>query len=305
MASSRIRMRHLRCFQAAAQHRSVTRAAEALGTVQPSVSRSLKELEADVGTALFKRSSAGLVLTDAGRTFLSFVSNGLGQIDRGFEALRGQMDGTSITAYVLPNVARMIMPGAVRRFKALYPDIDILFLPTQGGGLRQALSDASVDFGFGRLLAANHMEGMNFEYLFSEKLLFFVRTGHPLAGLSDVTVQDIDAFSVVLPTKGTIIRDEIDRFLLGRGLSRFHNQIDTLSFEFARNLMTSSDSVVCHPEGAMRRELSEGRVVPLSLGGSSMEGAVGITSPAGNPPSAAAQLLIQMIRDEVSEQGLS
>ena len=49
---SRIRMRHLRCFLAVAQHGTASRAAEVLGTVQPSISRSIREMEQEVGQAL-------------------------------------------------------------------------------------------------------------------------------------------------------------------------------------------------------------------------------------------------------------
>ena len=303
--ASQINMRHLTCFRAVARLGSVTQAAEELGTVQPSVSRSIKELEDILGVGLFERSSAGLALTDAGRTFMAFVFNGLGQIERGVEALRGQMTGDRVTAYVLPNVVRMIMPGAVVRFKEFYPDIDITFRSATGGGLQEFLRTGEVDFGFGRLLAAENMEGLSFEHLFSEPLQFFVRAGHPLVGRRGLTVQDIDAFPVVLPTRNTIIRDEIDRFLIGQGVTRFSNLIETIAFEFSRNFMMGSDAVVCHPLGAMRRELAEGTVKLLDLAGDAMVGSVGITTPAGQPPSAAAQLLIEMIRQEVAAQGLS
>nr|WP_272490825.1 cyclophilin-like fold protein [Mesobacterium pallidum] len=305
MPDSRIRMRHLRCFRAIARHGSVTRAAEDLGTVQPSVSRSLRELEDLLGAVLFDRTHGGLVLTEAGQTFLSFVSNGMGQIDRGVEALRGQMAGDRVVAYVLPNVARMIMPGAVRRFKTLYPEIVVTFLAAQSSGLQQYLGRGEVDFAFGRLLAAEHMSGLHFEHLYSESLQFFVRPKHPLVGRADLTVHDLDAFPVVLPIRGTIIRDEIDRFLVGRGVNQFSNLVETISFEFARNYLQQSDAVVCHPQGAMRRELEAGQVVPLDLTEDAMMGAVGVTTPAGHPPSAPAQLLIEMIRQEVREQGLS
>lgn len=304
MVDSRIRMRHLRCFRAIARHGSVTRAAEALGTVQPSVSRSLRELEELLDAVLFDRTPTGLVLTDPGRTFLAFVSNGMGQIDRGVEALRGQMAGDRIVAYALPNVVRTIMPGAVRRFKSLYPDIVVTFLGVQSGGFNQFISRGEIDFAFGRLLAAEHMSGLNFEHLYSEALQFFVRAGHPLVGRAGLKVHDLDAFPVVLPIRGTIIRDEIDRFLVGRGISEFSNTVETISFEFGRAYLAQSDAVICQPTGALRRELTEGTVAPLNLNEDEMMGAVGITTPAGHPPSAPAQLLIQMIRQEVQEQGL-
>lgn len=305
MSLGRIRMRHLRCFRTVATLGSVTRAAEALGTVQPSVSRSIRELENEIGAPLFERNASGLVLNEAGRTLLSYVANGLGQIERGVEALQGQIARENVRAYVLPNVVRTIMPGAMRRFKALYPDIDVTFLATSSNGLQKHLTEDRVDFVFGRLMTAEQMKRMNFEHLFSEPLVFFARRGHPLAGRADLTLPDIDRFQVILPIPGTIIREEIDRFVIRQGLNRFTNLIETISFEFSRTYLMSTDAVVCHPLGAMRRELEAGDAVQLDIGQGEMMGAVGISTRSEEPPSAPAHLLIQMIRDEVGEQGLS
>lgn len=305
MVTGRIRMRHLRCFRMVADLGSVTLAARALGTVQPSVSRTIKELEEELGQPLFHRGATGLDLTQAGRTLLAYVSNGLGQIDHGVEALRGQMPDRRVVAYVLPNVVRMIMPGAVQRFKVHCPDVDLTLMPAVGGGLARLLRDGDVDFGFGRLLAVDEMAAMNFEHLFSEPLVFFVRAGHPLATHPAPDVEDIDRFAVVLPNPGTIIRTELDRFLIARGMERFRNVVETISFEFMRSYIASSDAVALQPRGAMRRELSEGRVVELALGSNDLMGSVGITTPAGKAVSVSAALLIQMIREEVAAQGLA
>ena len=304
MSSNRIRMRHLRCFLAVARHGTVTSAAESLGTVQPSVSRSLREFEDEVGVLLFARTPAGLVLTSAGKTLLAYVSNGLNQVDRGIETLQGRMTENRVVAYVLPNIVRLVMPGAVRRFKELLPDVDIKFLSTTGGGLQESLSQGDVDFGFGRLLAAKHMEAMHFEHLFTEPLVFFARAGHPLADIKSLSIEEIDKFEILLPIDETIIRDEIDRFIIAKGFHRFRNLIETISFEFSRAYVRQGDAIVCQPLGAMRQELEAGQVVILDFGKGELDGAVGITKPAGRHLTASAELLIEMIRAEVRHQGL-
>ena len=304
MSSGRIRMRHLRCFQAVAQYGSVTRAADALGTVQPSVSRSIKELEEEMGTSLFTRSAKGLALSEAGRTLLSFVSDGLGQIDRGFDVLQGRMKEQRVAAYVLPNVVRVIMPGAMHRFKRHLPEVEVVFIPTTGNGLKQYASVEQFDFGFGRLMAIEHMEGLSFEHLYSEPLVFVARHDHPLANQAKLSVHYINKFPVVIPVARTIIRIELDRFIVANGLNGFSNVIETISFEFSRTYMLEGDAIVCQPLGAMRREISEGKAVQLDCGRGEMMGAVGISTQAGKSLSTPAQLLVQMIRDEVTEQGL-
>lgn len=304
MVSKRIRMRHLRCFLAVADLGSVTRAAERMGTVQPSVSRSLRELEEELGTSLFERTATGLAMNAAGRLLYSYVDGGLEQVDLGLKTMRGQIVEQRVSAYVLPNVVRVVMPGATARFKSLYPSIDVEFKSTVGGGIHHYLRLGDADFSFGRIQSAEEMQGMNFEHLFSEPLVLFVRAGHPLIGAQNLTIHDINEFPVVTPLQNTIIRAELDRFIIGKGLSRFNNLIEAISFEFARNFITVSDAVAFLPLGGMKRELEEGTVQMLDYGKDELMGAVGITTPNARKISEPAQLLMQVIREEVKVLGL-
>ena len=219
--------------------------------------------------------------------------------------MRGQMGAEKVTAFAMPNVVRVVMPGAVRRFKSLYPEVDVVLETIASGLLHHRLRDGFVDFGFGRITAAEKMAGLNFEHLYTEGLVFFARAGHPLAARSGVSVAEVDDFPVILPSGGTIIRDEINRFIISQGVSGFTNLIETVSFEFSRNYLQASDAVVCLPLGAMRKEVAAGDVVTLAVDAPQLMGAVGISNVAGRKLSAPAQLLIQTIRDEVADLGLS
>ncbi|WP_373051240.1 LysR substrate-binding domain-containing protein, partial [Thalassovita aquimarina] len=251
------------------------------------------------------RTPTGLELNAAGRTLFTFVNAGLQQVDRGFDALREELEDRHISAYVLPNVMQSVMPGAVRRFKAQYPDIDLRFAAIHSGQMAQQLRDGGVEFGFGRMIQTEQMRGMNFEYLYSEPLIFFTRPGHPLASTNNLTVHDLDRFQVVLPSQKTIIRAEIDRFAISQGLPRFSSQIETLSPEFTRAYVMMSDAIAAFPLGAMRDWVNRGEIMPLDIGGDQLIGSVGITTMPDKVFSAPTDVLVQAIRNEVHDQGLS
>ncbi len=296
-------MRHLRCFLEVARQRSITKAAEALNTVQPALSRTLRELEDEIGQPLFERTGQGLVLTMAGETFMRYVGTGMSQIQMGLRQMRDHGGNQAVTMGMLPNVVRTLVPRAVARFKDSAPHIDVRLVTSGAPDMIARLRQGEIDFLIGRLLSLEDIKGISFEPLYAESLTFVVRPDHPLAGRKQVTLQDIDAHLVLAPFPNTIIRKELDKFCVGHGLAEFSNKIETISFEFIRAYLVGHDAVACVPLGAVRQELAGGRLARLDIHGDELVGSVGLTFIAGREINPAAAQLAEIIREEAAAYG--
>jgi DNA-binding transcriptional LysR family regulator len=78
---SRLKLRQLRLLRVIRQHRTVNRAAAAMGLSQPAISKSLREVENVFSTQLFERTSRGLVPTAAGEAVLAYAERWLAEVD--------------------------------------------------------------------------------------------------------------------------------------------------------------------------------------------------------------------------------
>lgn len=115
----------LRSFEAAARHRSVTRAAGELSVTPGAVSRGVRALESELGASLFTRGPAGLALTPAGEALFAAARDGLDRIAAGLVAMRqaAPRRHLRIGAYTL-FASRWLIPRW-NRLRERHPELDI------------------------------------------------------------------------------------------------------------------------------------------------------------------------------------
>jgi LysR family glycine cleavage system transcriptional activator len=95
----------LRAFESAARHLSFTEAAAEIGRTQSAISHQIRELENRLDTKLFQRKARGIVLSEAGRTYLPFAKEALARLRAGSEALRQSSNDSVLTVSCSPNFA--------------------------------------------------------------------------------------------------------------------------------------------------------------------------------------------------------
>lgn len=141
----------LQAFEVAARHSSFTRAAQELCVTQGAVSKQVKHLEQFLGVELFLRIRQGLVLTEAGQSYLKKIQAGLGQIEAAtVELIAHQGKGGTLYLTCMPTFgARWLIPR-LAAFMRVRPDIHVEFLPHRlGYDFSNHELDAAVRFGDG------------------------------------------------------------------------------------------------------------------------------------------------------------
>jgi LysR family glycine cleavage system transcriptional activator len=115
----------LKAFEAAARHESFTRAAEELCVTQGAVSHQVKALEVELGIKLFNRERQRLVITGAGRDYLTVVRDALDRIAVGTERLMQRQSSGVLTVSTSPDFAAKWLVHRLGRFSESHPEIDL------------------------------------------------------------------------------------------------------------------------------------------------------------------------------------
>ena len=117
--------RHIVFFEAAARHRSFTKAASELNVQQPAVSAAMKQLESSLGVPLFARAHKRVSLTLAGEKLFADVSSGLGTIKNSAIELRNRAMQDHVTLSASTAFAHYWMVPRLGEFHAMHPDIEL------------------------------------------------------------------------------------------------------------------------------------------------------------------------------------
>lgn len=115
----------LRAFEAAARHLSFAKAADELAVTPAAVSHQIKGLEAQLGTALFRRYNRQVLLTDAGQALAPGVRDGLAAMAAAVERVHAVCSRGPLTVTVPPSFAVKWLMPRLERFRSANPEIDV------------------------------------------------------------------------------------------------------------------------------------------------------------------------------------
>ena len=178
-----MKLNQLRDVLAVAERGSLRAAARHLGVAQPALTRSIQELERELGIPLFERQATGVAVTPLGQLFVRRAHAVRAELQRAREEIdqvRGMTHGrVSACLSAVPHIA--LLPYALGAFRARYPDVHLdltegLF-PTIESSLRSGIVDLYVGPPPVETLAADLLV----EKLFDNTRVILCRKGHPLA----------------------------------------------------------------------------------------------------------------------------
>jgi len=176
-------LRHIRYFLAVAEERNFTRAAAKLGIGQPPLSQQIRDLEAEVGAALFHRVPHGAELTAAGEAFLGEAKASLAAAEKAKlaaqRANRGET-GRLALGFTASSAFNTVVSATIRRFQAQWPEVRLSLTEMNTLALMEKLHRGELDATFMRP-SLDDPPGVRLKRLADEPMVIALPASHPLA----------------------------------------------------------------------------------------------------------------------------
>ncbi|MDM0107571.1 LysR family transcriptional regulator [Variovorax sp. J22R24] len=212
-----VTLRQLRVFQAVAETRNFSRAGDQIGLTQPAVSRSIVELESQLGLKLLDRTTREVVLTDAGQSLAMRLDRVLDDLDQTLAEIHGMAGARrgKVRVASSPTLSANLIPACIAECARRDPDIDFLLLDRMQQTALDSVRAGEVDFGV--LVEPPATDDLHGEAILDDPFCLVMPPDHRLAGRRTVAWSALDGEPLVLLDHASGSRRLIDEALAQHG----------------------------------------------------------------------------------------
>ena len=186
-------LRHLRYFVAVAEELSFTKAAQKLRLAQPSLTRQVRNLEAELGVRLLDRSNNRVVLTEEGRFFLFDSQQLLARCAESVAAVQRMNRGESshLNIGYVANIHYGLLPATLGAFRKLCPSVALNLFDMTSAEQFRALDRRKIDLGFVGLRPTLPNPELLSECVAQDTILVALPARHALAKQPQLKLTDL------------------------------------------------------------------------------------------------------------------
>ena len=300
-------LRQLRHVLTLDRHRNFARAAEDIGISQPALSRSIQAVEKTMGAKLFDRDRAGLEPTPVGARLIELARPLLMQArvaEREIEQLLG-LSGGLLRIGAGPYASEISVGKAVGRLVARHPAIRADVMVADWPELFRMVLAGELDIAVAEVSHATGDDRVVVEPLPEHQAFFFCRAGHPLAGRTDLTAEEVGTYPLALTLVPRRLLEHLGTAAgvasndAREGSSTPHFRVETPYL--ARAIVRESDAIGAALLTQIEHDIALGHVVTLPLRLPWLTTRYGILRLARRTPSPAAMAFLQILRDVEQE----
>lgn len=195
-------VRQLEYFVAVCDHMNMTKAAEYLHVAQPSITNSIKRLEAELDVKLFNRIKKKIEITEEGKIFYSRCKEILTLMDDAKEEMQdfNRMNKGTLSIGIPPMIGTYLFPSIFSAFKKQYPEVELKLHEFGSVETRNLLINKALDLAI--VITSDLSDDLMAHEISRSKIVLCVGENHALAEKKTVSFKEIIEEPVILLKEG-------------------------------------------------------------------------------------------------------
>ena len=228
-----------RIFYIVANHGNITKASEELNISQPAISKSIKNLEDQLGGQLFVRTKRGVILTEEGKEFYHYIKQAIEYISNAENKFTDliNLETGCIKIGVSATLTKEFLLPFLEKFHALYPKINIQIVTNMTTDLLPKLKNGLIDIIILNLTEQNYGDDIHIIKCKKINDCFIVNNNYRNLVHKELSMKDLNNYPLILQIKGSNTRLFLDNVARENGVILKPNielASYTLVVEFAR-----------------------------------------------------------------------
>lgn len=215
-----INFEYYRVFYTVATYGNITKASEVLNISQPAISKSIKNLENQLGGQLFVRTKRGVVLTEEGEAFYSYIKHAMEYINNAENKFSDMihLETGCIRIGISTTLTKQFLLPYLQEFHKLYPKIDIQIITNYSIDLFPKLRNGLLDIVI--LNLSGNSYGNDIELIKCREVhdTFVVSKDYESLIGKEVSLKEINKYPLILQARGSNTREFLDNFASQNGV---------------------------------------------------------------------------------------
>jgi len=262
-----MKLSQLRNFTAVVEAGAVRQAAKVLNLSQSSVTKSIQQLEDDLGVELLHRGAHGVAATAAGKALFARIKTieaELRHARNDVETIQGAGVG-EIRVSASPSVATGLLPRAVIAFQRTHPRVSFHILEGVYPDMLPAIRTGDLDLAICLVPGKPRDDTLSFISLVKDRLVPAVRSNHPLIGKRNLRLADLIGLNWIIYRRSHTGLDVFEQTFIANRLEPPKSTIECTSFACALTLVENGDYVTLVPSQIFAGNRNTPSIAPLLL----------------------------------------
>ena len=285
-----------RIFYVVANNGNITKASEELKISQPAISKSIKNLEEQLGGTLFIRTKRGVILTEEGKEFYNYIKRAIEYINSAENKFTDliNLEAGTIRIGIGTTLTRQFLLPYLEQFHKLYPKIDIQIHTDYTNDLWPKLRNGLIDIiilnlnerSYGDDIEVTKCRKINDCFVVSDKYLDLTK--------KELSLKDLNNYPLIIQAKGANTREFLDNFARENGVVLKPN-IELASYSLVVDFTKIGLGIGYATKEYLKDDLENNRLYELNIKEKIPSRYIGIATSKNHEPSFSTKKLIEII----------